>query len=98
MKDELRDKIYQIMKQTKITGKFITKYELRRGMKIRTFWRKGKTGLREFRGIIVGNPRDDAKESARITRGRFISFKIRTEDGKIIDCPYTMRTIYEILN
>ena len=98
MKDELKEKIQQIMTETQITGKFITKYELRRGMKIRTFWRKGKTGLREFRGTIIGNPKEDAKESARITRGRFISFKIMTDEGKTIDCPYTIRTIYEILD
>lgn len=98
MRDNLREKIQQIMMETKITGKFITKYELRRGMKIRTMWKKGKTGLREFRGTIIGDPKKDAKESARITRGRFISFKIITEEGKIIDCPYTMRTIYEVLN
>jgi len=71
----------------------LTKNELKKGMKVKMEW-KGKI----YEGIIINEPKDDAKESARLTRGRFISIKIQTDTGKILNMPYTNRAKYYVLN
>jgi hypothetical protein len=69
-----------------------TKYELKGGQKVKMEW-KGKI----YQGIIKGNPKEESKKSATLTRGMFISIPIITETGSIKQMPYTSKASYEIL-
>ncbi len=71
----------------------ITKYQLKEGQKIKMEW-KGKV----YQGIVKGNPIQESKKSAQLTRGRFISIPIITETGTIKQMPYTSRANYEIIS
>ena len=70
----------------------ITKYELQEGQKIRLQWKN-----KIFEGVIKGNPKEEAKKSAQLTRGMFISIPIITDLGTIKQMPYTNRGIYELI-
>jgi hypothetical protein len=51
-----------------------------------------------FSGIIRGNPQEESKKSAQITRGMFISIPIVSDIGRIINMPFTSRAKYEVLD
>ena len=68
----------------------LTKYQLKEGQKIKMTW-KGK----EFIGTIQGNPQEESKKSAILTKGMFISILIITEEGRRKSMPYTSRAKYE---
>lgn len=64
---------------------------LKKGLKVRTEWKN-----KIYEGLIINDPKDDAKESATMTRGRFIAIRIYS-NGKILWMPYTRRAKYEII-
>jgi len=70
----------------------ILKHQLKEGQKIKMIWR-GKL----YAGEIIGNPEKESKLSAKITRGRFISIPILTEQGYTRQMPYTSRARYEAI-
>lgn len=70
----------------------INKNELRKGMWVKTTW-KGK----EYCGYIKNDPKQDAKETAKLTHGRFIAIRIINENNKEILMPYTARAVYKLI-
>ena len=71
----------------------ISKHELKEGLTVKTTWKN-----KIYEGEIIGDPKKEAKKSARLTSGRFISIPIITKWGRIIQMPYTSRTNYEIID
>lgn len=70
----------------------VSRDNLKKGMKVKTIWKN-----KIYEGVIINNPKEDAKESAVMTKGRFIAVKILDNNGKIVWMPYTRRAQYEIL-